>query len=129
MSACDCTNYAETPEARHSRLQLDRQRHRQQRDVNLDVPLFEQPVVHSKMLNFHSKLASLELYICTSCLERFPNLAMSANSTECARCGRDKRIPKLYSAANNMIPGPVPPQLQVIPPENYSQSMHYLALA
>ena len=41
---------------------------------------------------------------------------MSANSTECARCGRDKRIPKLYSAANNMIPGPVPPQLQVIPP-------------
>ena len=51
---------------------------------------------------------------------------MSANSTECARCGRDKRIPKLYSAANNMIPGPVPPQLQVIPPEYYSESMHYL---
>ena len=41
------------------------------------------------------KLASLEFYICTSCLEQFPNLAMSANSTECARCGRDKRIPKL----------------------------------
>ena len=128
-SAYDCTNYAETPEARHSRLQVDREGHHQQRDVNLDVPLFEQPVVHSKMLNFHSKLASLEFYICTSCLERFPNLAMSANSTECARCGWDKRIPKLYSVANNMIPGPVSPQLQIIPPEYYSQSMHYLALA
>ena len=37
----------------------------------------------------------------------------TGHGTECSRCGRDKRIPKLYSPANNMDPGPVPPQLQV----------------
>ena len=101
----------ETPEARQIRMQQDR--HRQQREVNPDMPLFEQPAVSSKMMNFHSKLVSLELYKCFSCLEHFPDVAMSSNRTECARCGRDKHIPKLYSAANNMSPGPVPPQLQV----------------
>ena len=105
----------ETPEARQARLQQDRERHRQQREVNPDVPLFEQPAVSSKMKNFHTKLVSLEFYKCSSCLEHFPDLAMSTNynRTECARCGRDKHILKLYSAANNMSPGPVPPQLQV----------------
>ena len=103
----------ETPEARQTRLQQDRERHRQQREVNPDVPLFEQPAVSSKMRNFHTKLVSLEFYKCSSCLEHFPDMAMSTNRTECARCGRDKHIPKLYSAANNMSPGPVPPQLQV----------------
>ena len=103
----------ETPEARQARLQQDRQRHQQQREVNPDVPLFEQPTVHSKMRSFHSRLMSLEFFECTSCLEQFPDMSMSASRTECARCGRDKHIPKLYSEANNMIPGPVPPQLQV----------------
>ena len=103
----------ETSEARQARLQQDRERQRQQREVNSDVSLFEQPAVSSKMRNFHTKLVSLEFYKCSSCLERFPDLAMSANRTECARCGRDKHIPKLYSAANNMSPGPVPTQLQV----------------
>ena len=55
----------------------------------------------------------LEVFQCISCLEQFPDMAMSPNRTECARCGRDKHIPKLYSEANNMNPGPVPPQLQV----------------
>ncbi len=113
MMISQCILSAETPEARQARLEQDRQRHSQHIDVNPDVPLFEQPEVHSQMLNFHSKLASLDFYSCTSCLERFPNLPMAPNTTMCARCNRDKRIPKLYSAANNMNPGPVPPQLQV----------------
>ena len=95
------------------RLEEDRLRHLQQRDVNPDMPLFEQATVHSKMLNFHSKVASLKFYNCTSCFERFPNLAMAGNTTMFARCNRDQRIPKLYSAANNIDPGAVPPQLQV----------------
>ena len=115
-SAQQVRRSTETPEARQARLQQDRQRHSQQRDVTSDVPMFEQPAVHSKMLNFHSKLASLEFNKCTVCLEHFPNLVMSAKSTVCARCNRDNRIPKLYSAANNMDPGPVPPQLQVSSP-------------
>ena len=32
---------------------------------------------------------------------------------ECLRCTRDKYSPKLYSSANNMNPGVVPPQLMV----------------
>ena len=34
------------------------------------------------------------------------------SSAACNRCSRDKREPKLHSAANNMDPGPVPPALQ-----------------
>lgn len=49
----------------------------------------------------------------TSCLEHFPNFAMAACSTQYSRCNRDTQIPKLYSPANNMDPGPIPPQLQV----------------
>ena len=33
--------------------------------------------------------------------------------TECVRCSRDKHIPKMYSIANNMNPGDVPPELTV----------------
>ena len=31
----------------------------------------------------------------------------------CVRCCRDKHVPKMCSSANNMDPGPLPPQLQV----------------
>ena len=99
----------ESPEVRQAQLQ----HRREQRAMNPDVQFFEQASVHTKMMNFHSKLLSLEFHTCTSCLERFPNLAMAAYSSECSRCSRDTRIPKLYSPANNMDPGPIPSQLQV----------------
>ena len=66
-----------------------------------------------KLLNFHSRLASLQSATCSSCLECWPNLNMASHSTECSRCSKDKNIPKLYSSANNMDPGPIPTQLQV----------------
>ena len=31
----------------------------------------------------------------------------------CVRCCREKHVPKMCSSANNMDPGPLPPQLQV----------------
>ena len=46
-------------------------------------------------------------------MESFPGLQLHLESTECLRCSRDKRIPKLYSSANNMDPGPIPSELQV----------------
>ena len=101
-----CT--AAPSEATQDYLHQCTQRYQAQRDVDSQVPLFEQRVVHSKMLNFHSKLTSLEFHKCTTCLERFPDLTMSASGTECRRCSGDKHVPKLYSAANNMNPGPVP---------------------
>ena len=39
--------------------------------------------------------------------------SLSLGSAECQRCSRDKHIPKLYSSANNMDPGPIPSELQV----------------
>ena len=66
------------------------------------------------MLSFHSKLLSLKSYHCRTCFEYFPDLTMAAaGSTDCRLCSQDKHIPKLYTTANNMIPGAVPPQFQV----------------
>ena len=63
------------------------------------------------MSKFHADMASIEVFRCMTCSEAFPGLRL--HSRECQRCSRDKHIPKLYSSANNMDPGPVPPQLQV----------------
>ena len=48
-----------------------------------------------------------------------------SNSNEYLYCSHDKRIPKLYSFANNMNLGPIPPQLQV---SNTETCMHIGAL-
>ena len=41
------------------------------------------------------------------------SVSTSSTQSECLRCTRDKHSPKLYSSANNMNPGVVPPQLMV----------------
>ena len=76
------------------------------------TPLFHQPAVKARMLKFHSDIA-IDCTRCSTYLEQFPGLKLTSNSTECARCSKDKHIPKLYSSANNMDPGTVPSQLQV----------------
>ena len=103
MSDCQHDRLAtETPDERAARLH-----HRSQ------LPLFEQRSVQSKMARFHEHMATLEIASCTTCSEGFPGLQLYSSSTECIRCSRDKHVPQLYSAANNMDPGPVPSQLQV----------------
>ena len=91
---------AETVEEREARQQNDRNRHGERS-------------VQTKMLKFHREIASLSWPQCATCNEKFPGLRLSRDSTECMRCSQDKHIPKLYSPANNMDPGPIPPQLQV----------------
>ena len=83
-----------------------------------ELPPLQQPAVHSKMKTFHSRLGSLQVTKCVTCLERFPGLnvtvvAPDSNDAECVCCRRDKHIPKVYSSANNMNPGAVPPELLV----------------
>ena len=82
-----------------------------------EVPLFHQPRVLSKMVQFHSRLASLQFLKCITCLERFPGMTVRAlpatNETECLRCSHDKHLPKLFSSANNMNPGSLSPELVV----------------
>ena len=75
--------------------------------------LFTQPSVQEKMRRFHSHIASLTCPKCSTCLESFPGLQLPPPFNECARCIRDKHIPKMYSSANNMDPGYLPTQLQV----------------
>ena len=104
---------AETTEERDARLECDRARHREQQTVQSQLPLFQQCSVQVKMRKFHANMATLDISVCTTCLERFPGLQLHSNSTECLRCSRDKHTPKVYSSANNMNPGPIPSQLQV----------------
>ena len=42
-----------------------------------EVPLFHQPRILSKMVQFHSRLASLQILKCITCLERFPGITVS----------------------------------------------------
>ena len=41
-------------------------------------------------------------------------VTVSDEATECRQCNQDQHIPKVYSPANNMNPGQVPSQLQVL---------------
>ena len=77
-----------------------------------EVPSFDHPSVVHKITEFHNSLMSLTPVKCTVCLENFPTLKIN-NDGICTRCHEDKHSPKLYSAHNNMDPGPVPPELKV----------------
>ena len=100
-------------ESEHERARLQSQ----QRAVQFQTPHFEQLSVQAKMAKFHSRLTTLEVPKCATCLKSFPGLNMKSVATDaaqqCVRCYRDNHIPKMYSSANNMIPGLVPPELQV----------------
>ena len=77
------------------------------------LPLLEQSHVRNKMLKFHQQISMVQISTCYTCLEKFPGKKLTSQRSECLRCSRDNLSPKLYSAANNMSPGPVPPELQV----------------
>ena len=68
---------SETPEETAARYQCDREAHSHRAPPVSTQPLLHQPSVHVRMKKFHSKLASLELSTCTTCLERFPGMTTS----------------------------------------------------
>jgi hypothetical protein len=68
--------------------------------------------VKAKLLKFHREIGEINVPTCTICDETFPGMAVNKKS-ECIRCTRDKRTPKLFSADNDMHPGAVPAELQV----------------
>ena len=70
------------------------------------------PDVIAKMRDFHNDMAALQAVKCLICFERFPSISVNEIGS-CKRCHNDKHIPKLFSAANNMDPGIVPPELMV----------------
>ena len=105
---------AEDTEQGESRLQLLQESRRRQSVHHPQIALIDQPSVRSKMLSFHLSVSSIQVPTCMTCLEGFPGLTMCSGLNECSRCHRDSSAPKLYSCDNNMDPGNVPPQLQVI---------------
>ncbi len=95
----------ETPLQRETRLsQVRGNRSRQHPQVPLHhiIPAFDDPQVHTAMRNFYAKISSITIPVCITCMEKFPGTKMKFKSLECCRCSRDKHIPKLYSAQNNM---------------------------
>ncbi len=102
----------ETPlqwETRLSQVRGNRSRQHPQVPLHHIIPAFDDPQVHTAMRNFHAKISSITIPVCITCMEKFPGTKMKFKSLECCQCSRDKHIPKLYSAQNNMHPGNIPP--------------------
>ena len=106
----------ESNDARQARLQQRRERdaarrctdhsNRSDRQCPL-MPTLDEQRVKETLAQFHAVINSYEVGHCITCNEAFPGLVISASS-----CSQDSKESKLYSAANNMDPGPVPPVLQ-----------------
>ena len=112
----EARRHRETTPVREIRQEQDRVRYHASREIDHSAPLFGQPAVHQKMRAFHSAMAATRFHRCGTCLENFPSVSLISHaegSGQCRKCFTDKHIPKLYSPANNMDPGAVPPQLQV----------------
>lgn len=93
----------ETKEAREARLEKTAtaaQQKRKQVEIQWDghLPQLEQEHVQAAMRAFHQDMATLESPMCTTCMKKFPGLKVSARTSECLRCSRDKHVPKLFSA-------------------------------
>jgi len=73
------------------------------------IPPFDDPSIIRKVSEYHNDLMSLTF---NQCLENFPSLKINTAGI-CAQCHGDKHLSKLYSAQNNIDPGPVPPELTV----------------
>ena len=68
-----------------------------------------------RMTRMHTELKQgFNNQACCICKEKFPSLRMtSAEGQTCQRCHRQSRRPgaALFGVENNMVPGPVPPEL------------------
>ena len=105
----------ETPQERARRLENLRQQREAHPVAHEEacLPLLDQQRVKQKMAKFHQEMSTIETHSCSVCMEKFPGLKVGTRTSECLPCSRDKVVPKLYSAKNNMHPGTAPLQLQV----------------
>ena len=71
-------------------------------------PLHLQSFVTEAMWEFLSKQKAWQQRQCNVCKEALPRYCLTSKSYVCHRCKRHKRSPKLFSAENDMDPGPVP---------------------
>ena len=69
---------AETNEERDARLECDRARHREQQNVQSQLPLLQQCSIQAKMCKLHANMATLDTPVSTTCSERFPGIQLYA---------------------------------------------------
>ena len=67
------------------------------------MPILEDSWVQAKLARFHANMASTLFSHCSSCNESFPSINVDPLLHVIAVQARDKREPKLYSAANNNV--------------------------
>ena len=103
---------SETPDERAIRISVAQERLQNRTLDDEKLQKLEQRGVQAKMQSFHRDISALSSPTCITCMESFPGMKVTFKS-ECARCSRDKHTPKVFSEANNMNPGQVPPELQV----------------
>lgn len=77
------------------------------------APLHEQPWAKENIANFN-KSNNYTIYQCKSCFEAWPlkSTPKSINNYQCARCSREKDLPKKFSTENLMVPSAVPDELR-----------------
>ena len=99
------------------------QQHREQRQQHQHTDLssstqftnltVDDPEITQRIGEFHRGLpATLENILCNVCLEKFSSINVDTAGV-CIHCCNDTEVPGLYSPANNMDPGRVPPELFV----------------
>lgn len=98
-------------QGRRERRQATISSERADQDTGINLSVDDHTVVQ-RMRQFHGRLATLERQSCSICLEHFTFKTMN-EAGACNRCHTDRIVPKLYSAANNMDPGPVTAELTV----------------
>ena len=65
---------------------------------------------HRKLGNFRKKMANIQYNACPVCNERIPSMSLVKGM--CRRCYTEKKIPKKFSAENNMDLGDIPDELK-----------------
>ena len=102
----------ESSEHRDNRLENMRMHtHEQRQSLRLDYSTLYTKSALKSIHTFHAKMTTCAYSECVTCNESFPSMNASQR-TECTRCSRDKREPKLCSTGNGMDPGLVPLKLQ-----------------
>ena len=99
-----------TDDEREARMECVTALMQQRCDIDERLPLHEQHHVQAAMHLFHAEMSSVQI---PTCMETFPGMKINSRTSECLRCTRDRREPKLYSSSNNMHPGAIPTELQV----------------
>ena len=115
----DDTDLQMTEQLQKPRMQKNKNQHPKHDKINYLAEfnvsngfIYEQAWAKINMNRFH-ETSRFSLKQCKICFETWPvkSVAVSENFS-CARCSRDKKLPKRFSKENDMIPSRVPRELQ-----------------